>query len=91
MIGQLWEIKLAYYPTDLLLGNYITYKEIYVPALKHSFNNYDNKLNVIKYNKNRYKSSSEWWFKNVKTSLIKTIKLDQKQIKILKTGVKLAS
>jgi hypothetical protein len=87
MKAEVWELKLAYSPIDLLLGNYEVVKEIYVPSLKHAFNFYDS-ANVIKYNENRYKSSSYWFYENVKPTLIKNIKLNSDQIKLFKNLLK---
>ena len=87
MKAEIWELQLAYSPLELLLGKYESIKELYIPELNYSFNFTYDTLNVVEHNKDRYKSSSNWFFENVKPILIKTIELNAEQIQLYKTAI----
>jgi hypothetical protein len=87
MKAEIWEFQLAYSPLELLLGTYESIKELYIPALNYSFNFTYDTLNVVEYTEDRYKSSSNWFYENIKPILIKTIELNAEQIKLYKLAI----
>jgi hypothetical protein len=87
MKAEIWELRLSYSPIELLLGTYESIKEVYIPVLNYSFNYSYDTINVIKSNEDRYKSSSNWFFENVKPILIKTIELNAEQIELYKLAI----
>lgn len=89
MKAEIWELHLAYSPCDLFFNNKTIIKELYIPILDYSFNFSFDEVNIIKYNKNRYKPSSYWLYQNVKPILIKTIDLDKEQIKLYQNAIKI--
>lgn len=91
MKAEIWELELAYSPCDLYFNNTSKIVELYIPMLSYSFNFTFNTVNVIKYDENRYKPSSNWLYENVKPVLIKTIDLNAEQIKLYKKAIKLDS
>jgi hypothetical protein len=88
MKAEIWELQLAYSPYDLLFNNKTSIRELYIPALNYSFNFSFDEVNVIKYNENRYKPSSYYYYQNVRPILIKTIDLDGEQIKLYRHAIK---
>jgi hypothetical protein len=48
---QIWELRLYYNLFDVLFGKYQTIEEIYIPKLNHSFNFYEEDVNVLKTDK----------------------------------------
>lgn len=84
MKAEIWELKLSYSPYDLLLGDSKTIKELYIPILNCSFNFEYNAVNVIKFDENRYKPSSNCMYENIKPVLINTIELNKEQLKLYK-------
>ena len=89
MKAEIWELQLAYSPCDLLFSDITIIRELYIPALNYSFNFSFDEVNILKYNENRYKSSSYWFYQNVKPILIKTMDLNGEQIKLYQDAIKI--
>jgi len=84
---QIWELRLYYNLFDVLFGKYQTIEEIYIPKLNHSFNFYEDDVNVIKTNNERYKSQNIFYHK-VKPVLIKEYELNKKDLQMYKNFIK---
>jgi hypothetical protein len=89
MKAEIWEIELSYTLLELICGISYKFKELYIPALNHSFNfTYDN-IHVLNNVSGRYKSKSTLYLcQFIKPKLIKTLELDLNQIQLYQKLIK---
>lgn len=53
---QIWELRLYYNICDFMCNKCTKIIEFYIPELGYSFNYYEDDVNIIKTNPNRYKN-----------------------------------
>ena len=84
---QIWELRLYYNLFDVLFGKYQSIEEIHIPKLNHSFNFYEEDINVLKTDNERYKSQNIFYHK-VKPVLIKEYEMNKKDVQMYKNLIK---
>lgn len=75
---QIWELRLYYNICDFLCNKYTNIIEFYIPDLGYSFNYYEDNVNIIKTNSNRY-NNVNIIREIVRTSMIKEYKLSNEE------------
>jgi hypothetical protein len=73
---QIWELRLYYNFCDFICNKYTNIIEFCIPDLGYSFNYYEDDVNIIKTNPDRYKNV------NIITKIVRPFKIKEYEMSI---------
>ena len=84
---QVWELRLYYNICERLCNKYVKILEFFIPELDYSFNSYEDIVNIIQPNSDRY-TNKNFFFQIVRPVMIKEYEMNNEEEHMFKRLIK---